>query len=91
VGAVGLEASYARRSGGEAVTDDLTRRFDQLADVTKRLAALGVETCALSALRRELVQNLSTEGFSHSQIAEAAGLSRGRIFQILQGARTWQS
>jgi DNA-directed RNA polymerase specialized sigma24 family protein len=58
--------------------------FERLAAVTRRLAESGQEINDLSRLRRELVVELHEQGHSHSRIAEAAGLSRGRIFQILQ-------
>ena len=57
--------------------------FERLAVVTRRLADAGSEINTLSRLRRDLVADLHDQGFSHAQIAEAAGLSRGRIFQIL--------
>ena len=58
--------------------------FARLAAVTQRLAESGLEIGELSRLRRDLVVELHAEGFSHAKIAEAAGLSRGRIFQILR-------
>jgi DNA-directed RNA polymerase specialized sigma24 family protein len=58
--------------------------FERLAAVTQRLADAGLEISDLSRLRRELVLDLYGQGFSHAQLAEAAGLSRGRIFQILR-------
>jgi DNA-directed RNA polymerase specialized sigma24 family protein len=59
--------------------------FQRLAAVTRRLAETGSEINDLSRLRRDLVVDLHDQGYSHAQIAEAAGLSRGRIFQILRG------
>ncbi len=58
--------------------------FARLAAVTQRLAESGQEISELSQLRRELVVQLHAKGYSHAKIAEAAGLSRGRIFQILR-------
>lgn len=57
--------------------------FDRLAAVTRRLAESTREIDELSRLRRDLVAELHGRGFSHARIAEAAGLSRGRIFQLL--------
>lgn len=57
--------------------------FARLAAVTRRLAESGQEVAELSLLRRRLVQDLHAQGYSHAEIAAAAGLSRGRIHQIL--------
>lgn len=40
------------------------------------------EVAELARLRRTVVQDLHAQGLSYAQIAEAAGLSRGRIHQI---------
>ena len=58
--------------------------FERLAAVTRRLAQVGEEINELSRLRRDLVVDLHEQGYSHARIADAAGLSRGRIFQILR-------
>jgi DNA-directed RNA polymerase specialized sigma24 family protein len=57
--------------------------FARLAAVTQRLAECGQEIAELSQLRRILIHQLHAQGFSHADIAAAAGLSRGRIHQIL--------
>jgi hypothetical protein len=57
--------------------------FDRLAAVTRRLGENSRETDELSRLRRDLIAELHGRGFSHARLAEAAGLSRGRIFQLL--------
>lgn len=57
--------------------------FARLAAVTRRLAESGREVAELSQLRRVLVHDLHAQGLSHADIAAAAGLSRGRIHQIL--------
>lgn len=57
--------------------------FARLAAVTRRLAESTREIDELSRMRRDLVADLHGRGFSHARIAEAAGLSRGRIFQLL--------
>lgn len=58
--------------------------FERIAAVTRRLAECGQEINDLSRLRRKLVFELHEQGCSHARIAEAAGLSRARIFQILR-------
>ncbi len=50
--------------------------------VTKRMAAAQREVTELARLRRRVIEQLSAEGRSYAQIAEAAGLSRGRIHQL---------
>jgi DNA-directed RNA polymerase specialized sigma24 family protein len=62
-----------------AIADPCAR----LAAVTQRLAECGAEITELSKLRRDVVDALHQEGYSHARIAAAAGLSRGRIHQIL--------
>jgi hypothetical protein len=58
--------------------------FELLRAVTKRLAEAQHEVTELARLRRGVVQDLHAKGMSYAQIAEAAGLSRGRIHQIRQ-------
>ncbi|MFE0314681.1 sigma factor-like helix-turn-helix DNA-binding protein [Streptomyces albogriseolus] len=53
-----------------------------LREVTTRLAAAQQEVTELARLRRRVVQDLHAQGMSYAQIAEKAGLSRGRIHQI---------
>ena len=49
---------------------------------TERLAAAQRDVTELGRLRRRVIQDLVGQGMSYGQIAEAAGLSRGRIHQI---------
>lgn len=56
--------------------------FELLRVTTSRLGAAQEEVTELARLRRRLIQDLHTQGLSYAQIAEAAGLSRGRIHQI---------
>jgi hypothetical protein len=53
-----------------------------LREVTTRLAEAQQEVTELARLRRRVVQDLHAKGLSYAQIAEKAGLSRGRIHQI---------
>ncbi|KND27292.1 sigma factor-like helix-turn-helix DNA-binding protein [Streptomyces stelliscabiei] len=53
-----------------------------LREVTTRLADAQREVTELARLRRRVVQDLHAQGLSYAQIAEKAGLSRGRIHQI---------
>ena len=53
-----------------------------LRKVTSRLADAQQEVTELARLRRRVVQDLHAQGLSYAQIAEKAGLSRGRIHQI---------
>ncbi|MEU5124244.1 sigma factor-like helix-turn-helix DNA-binding protein [Streptomyces asoensis] len=53
-----------------------------LREVTTRLADAQQEVTELARLRRRVVQDLHSQGLSYAQIAEKAGLSRGRIHQI---------
>ncbi|MGA5557416.1 sigma factor-like helix-turn-helix DNA-binding protein [Streptomyces lavendulocolor] len=53
-----------------------------LREVTTRLAEAQQEVTELARLRRRVVQDLHAQGLSYAQIAEKAGLSRGRIHQI---------
>ena len=57
--------------------------FARLAAATHRLAEYSHQVTELSQLRRALVHELHRQGYSHADIARAAGLSRGRIHQIL--------
>ncbi|MFC4533983.1 sigma factor-like helix-turn-helix DNA-binding protein [Sphaerisporangium dianthi] len=49
---------------------------------TERLNAAQQEVAELARLRRRVIQDLHAQGMSYAQIAEAAGLTRGRIHQI---------
>src|SRR5690606_21620845 len=51
---------------------------------TEQMAISQREVNELSRLRKSLIQRLRAEGLSFAQIGEAAGLTRGRIHQILQ-------
>lgn len=56
--------------------------YELLRAATERLAEAQVEVTELGRLRRRLIQDLHAQGMSYAQIAQAAGLSRGRIHQI---------
>ncbi len=56
--------------------------FVLLRVATERLQAAQTEVTELSRLRRRVIQDLHAKGMSYAQIAEKAGLSRGRIHQI---------
>lgn len=56
--------------------------FELLRAATERLAVAQDEVTELGRLRRRLIQDLHARGLSYAQIAQAAGLSRGRIHQI---------
>ncbi|PSK88736.1 hypothetical protein CLV63_12922 [Murinocardiopsis flavida] len=56
--------------------------FLLLRTATERLAEAQQEVTELARLRRRLIQELHAQGLSYAQIAEKAGLSRGRIHQI---------
>jgi hypothetical protein len=56
--------------------------FDVLRAVTRRMAEAQREVTELARLRNRVVQQLHAQGLSYAQIAEAAGLSRGRIHQL---------
>jgi DNA-directed RNA polymerase specialized sigma24 family protein len=60
---------------------------DVLTVVTSRKAAINTELLRLSAVRRAAVAELHAAGHSHAEIAALAGLSRGRIHQLLHGSR----
>jgi hypothetical protein len=59
--------------------------FELLRQATDRLADAQNEVTGLARLRRRVVKELQEQGMSYAQIAEAAGLSRGRIHQIRHG------
>jgi hypothetical protein len=56
--------------------------YELLRAATKRLAEAQQEVTELARLRRRLIQDLHAQGMSYAQIAQTAGLSRGRIHQI---------
>jgi hypothetical protein len=60
----------------------LSDPYELLRAATERLADAQQEVTELARLRRRLIQDLHAQGMSYAQIAEAAGLSRGRIHQI---------
>lgn len=59
--------------------------FELLREATAQLSAAQEQVTELSRLRRRTIQQLHERGISYAQIAEAAGLSRGRIHQIRHG------
>src|SRR5262245_26879429 len=46
------------------------------------MASAQEEVTELARLRRQVIQNLHDQGLSYAQIAEKAGLTRGRIHQL---------
>jgi transposase len=60
----------------------LSDPFELLRAATGRLGEAQQEVTELARLRRKVIQDLHAQGLSYAQIAEAAGLSRGRIHQI---------
>jgi hypothetical protein len=56
--------------------------FEVLRAATTRMAEAQREVTELARLRNRVVQQLHAQGLSYAQIAEAAGLSRGRIHQL---------
>jgi len=55
---------------------------DRLRAVTAQLVVSQREVNQLARLRRETIQGLHDSGMSYAQIADAVGVSRGRIHQI---------
>jgi Sigma-70, region 4 len=71
------------------MSTDEVAKVASIEDRVKRLRAAsdGVSTAQrtmteLARLRRSLVQELHDEGWTYAQIAQAAGLSRGRVHQV---------
>jgi hypothetical protein len=56
--------------------------FQLLRLATEHLAVAQRDVTELARLRRRVIQELHSQGMSYGQIADAAGLSRGRIHQI---------
>jgi hypothetical protein len=56
--------------------------FALLRAATRRMAESQREVTELARLRRRVIQELHADGLSYAQIADAAGLSRGRIHQL---------
>jgi DNA-directed RNA polymerase specialized sigma24 family protein len=52
-------------------------------DLGAQIRALQDDIVKLSAEREALIRKLRKAGWSHGRIAEATGLSRGRIAQIV--------
>ncbi|GLW31877.1 sigma factor-like helix-turn-helix DNA-binding protein [Actinoplanes regularis] len=58
--------------------------FEQLRQATARITAAQEEVTELARLRRRVIEGLKDQGLSYADIAQQAGLSRGRIHQIRQ-------
>src|SRR5262245_56911572 len=56
--------------------------YEVLRAATERMASAQQEVTELARLRRQVIQNLYDQGLSYAQIAEKAGLTRGRIHQL---------
>jgi len=69
------------------VSEEPDDRLDRLANLTKRLAVLEREIGDLAAARWEIVLALSEDGYPSSRIAPVAGVSRGRVHQLVVKAR----
>ncbi|MFC6577765.1 sigma factor-like helix-turn-helix DNA-binding protein [Planomonospora parontospora] len=84
----GLDSVEHHRKGTTVPSSDLDRiaaiddPYLLLRAATERLNAAQQEVTELARLRRRVIQELHAQGMSYAQIAEKAGLSRGRIHQI---------
>ncbi|SDT70588.1 RNA polymerase subunit sigma-24 [Jiangella sp. DSM 45060] len=58
--------------------------FELLREASGRITTAQREVTELARLRRKVIQDLRDQGMSYADIANAAGLSRGRIFQLRQ-------
>jgi hypothetical protein len=58
--------------------------FEKLRQATARITAAQEEVTELARLRRRVIEDLRGQGLSYADIAQQAGLSRGRIHQIRQ-------
>ena len=84
----------SRQSGEQDVPDAVKRisglrdPFEQLRQATAGISAAQEEVTELARLRRRIIQELKDQGMSFAEIADQAGLTRGRIHQIRhQGPR----
>src|SRR6266545_2339710 len=57
-------------------------RIERLRAATEGVSTAQRTMTELARIRRTLVQELHSEGWSYAEIAEAAGLSRGRVHQV---------
>ncbi|TDE12700.1 sigma-70 family RNA polymerase sigma factor [Jiangella asiatica] len=64
-----------------AAIDD---RFELLREASERINVAQREVTELARLRRRVIQELRDQGLSYADIAAAAGVTRGRIFQLRQ-------
>jgi hypothetical protein len=78
------------REAEENMPDDVVERIEAIPDVGRRLRAVTEqmaisqrEVLELGRLRKALIEQLHREGHSFSQIGSLAGLSRGRVHQLL--------
>jgi hypothetical protein len=81
-GQPGQCAAFRPRDGDIPRGDHRTRRAADGLAVVLAGAAAQRDVTELGRLRRRVIQELVGQGMSYGQIAEAAGLSRGRIHQI---------
>jgi DNA-directed RNA polymerase specialized sigma24 family protein len=56
--------------------------FAQLRDVTGQITEAQQRINQLSADRRRIINQLRAQGYSLAEIADTAGITRGRIHQI---------
>ena len=81
-----LSGIMTRRDGSLAAEierlEALEDPYALLQEVTKRMAEAQREVTELARLRRRVINELQAQGHSYARIAEAAGLSRGRIHQL---------
>lgn len=84
----GLDSAEHHRKGTPVPPSDLERiaamddPYLLIRAATERLSIAQQEVTELARLRRRVIQELHAQGISYAQIAEQAGLSRGRIHQI---------
>jgi hypothetical protein len=60
----------------------ITDPFEALRAATQRMATAQREVTELSRLRKRLIADLREQGMTYAEIADKAGLTRGRIHQI---------
>ena len=73
----------ALQAGSDLTTEGL---WDELSDVSRRSEELATELSRLTRRRDELIRSLSELGASRRAVADAAGVTVGRVQQVVNGS-----
>jgi len=73
--------------GGVSVTDEVAESVERLRAIAREIAAAQKTVNTLTVQRQQLIEQLKDAGISITEIAREAGLTAGRVHQLLNAKR----